>query len=242
MSQTKWDEKAANYTRFDSKPTAFQAEVFDFMAAQGCAVAGERLLDIGCGTGVYTLHLAQKATHVDALDFSEEMLKIMQEDAKTHGIHNINAIHSRFDTFTCNAHYALAFCSMSPAVSTPEMCAKMHACATQKVFLGWAGKRHSSLHDPIFKAFGKTYTAPRGGLDLKAWLETQHIPFAHHTLKETRTNTLDVEESTDNVIWHLEINKVPYEKEKVTALVKQAANAQGVVENVITSEMVLLVF
>ena len=135
MSQSKWDEKAANYVRFSTTPDAFGQRVFDTLETWGVEFADKTLLDIGCGTGVYTLHLAQKVAHVDALDFSEEMLNVLQSDAKSNEIHNIQPLHDRFDTFTCKAQYDLAFCSMSPAVSSPAMFEKMHACAKEKIFL-----------------------------------------------------------------------------------------------------------
>ncbi|MBE0496465.1 MAG: class I SAM-dependent methyltransferase [Campylobacterales bacterium] len=242
MNQTKWDEKAANYVRFSHKPDTFQQRVFDTLETWGVEFTDKNILDIGCGTGAYTLHLAQKAAHVDALDFSEEMLNVLQNDAKSYGIHNIKAIHERFDTLLCKARYDLAFCSMSPAVSSPAMFEKMHACAKEKVFLGWGGKRKSSLHDAIFEAFGTKYNAPRGGIELKAWLETQNIFFTCKVLEETRTSYADVQKSVENVTWHLGINGVTFDPKALYTLVENAADAQGMVENVIESEMVLLVF
>jgi len=242
MSQTKWDEKAANYVRFSAKPDAFGQRVFDTLEAWGVEFVDKTILDIGCGTGVYTLHLAKEATNVDALDFSSEMLNILQSDAKSNGIHNIKTIHDRFDTLPCKAQYDLAFCSMSPAVSSPAMFEKMHACAKEKVFLGWGGKRKSSLHDPIFEAFGTQYNAPRGGVELKAWLEAQGIFFTCKVLEETRTSYMDVAKSVENVAWHLGINGVTFDPETLRSLVEKHADENGMVENIIESEMVLMVF
>ncbi len=242
MSQTKWDEKASTYVRFSPNQEPFQEEVFRLLKAWGVDFTSKRVLDIGCGTGVYTLHIAKEAAHVDALDFSKEMLNILQKDAKSNGIHNITPFHDRFDTFTCKETYALAFCSMSPAVATPEMFEKMQHCAKEKVFLGWGGKRKSSLHDAIFEAFGTQYNAPRGGIELKTWLEAQHIPFTCKVLQETRTSRVDVEKSVENVAWHLGINGVVFDPQKLRALVEQRADENAMVENVIESEMVLLVF
>jgi len=48
MSKTKWDEKAANYTRFSRTPTDFQQKVFDFMDKYGVELEDKNVLDIGC--------------------------------------------------------------------------------------------------------------------------------------------------------------------------------------------------
>jgi len=242
MSQTKWDEKASTYVRFSPDQEPFQQEVFRLLKAWGVDFTCKRVLDIGCGTGVYTLHIAKEAAHVDALDFSKEMLNILEKDAKSNGIHNITPFHDRFDTFTCKETYALAFCSMSPAVATPEMFEKMQHCAKEKVFLGWGGKRKSSLHDAIFEAFGTTYKPPRGGVELVEWLSSQAIVFTCKVLKERRVSVQNIEKSIQNVAWHLGINGVAYEEEALRALVEKAADAEGRVENVIESEMVLVRF
>jgi len=39
-----------------------------------------RILDIGCGTGIHAHYLAEKGYHVTGIDFSEEMIKIAQEN------------------------------------------------------------------------------------------------------------------------------------------------------------------
>jgi SAM-dependent methyltransferase len=44
-------------------------------------------LDIGCGAGVFTRLLAQRAQHVHALDLSPEMIRVAR--ARSPGIHNI---------------------------------------------------------------------------------------------------------------------------------------------------------
>lgn len=48
---------------------------------------GNRILDIGCGTGTLSEYIANKGYTVDAIDFSEEMLKIARNKIK-----NVNFI------------------------------------------------------------------------------------------------------------------------------------------------------
>mgnify|MGYP003299872023 CR=1 FL=1 len=48
------------------------------------------LIDIGAGTGVYSLHLAKLCQSVLALDLSPAMLEILQNSANEYNISNIN--------------------------------------------------------------------------------------------------------------------------------------------------------
>lgn len=240
--QATWDAKASTYNRYTSKKDTFEQRVLASVRDAGISFENKSLLDIGCGTGVYTLHLAKEAKHVDALDFSKEMLEVLDDDAASLQLTNIKTIHDSWEGFTCKETYEIAFCSMSPALNEAKDFEKMHACAKQKVFLGWAGKRESSLHDGIFQAFGETYKAPRGALDLKLWLEEVGIDHQVEVLKETRTVRKDFEAMLENVCWHLEINNVEYELEKLKTLLKEKIEEDGMVSNTIVSSMMLILF
>jgi ubiquinone/menaquinone biosynthesis C-methylase UbiE len=48
------------------------------------------LLDIGCGTGMFTIELAKYVASIDAIDCSSEMLKIAKEKSKSEKVSNVN--------------------------------------------------------------------------------------------------------------------------------------------------------
>lgn len=52
----------------------FDKAVFDFLAQQTQGLAGMRILDIGCGTGIATRQLAQRGAEVIGSDISGEMI------------------------------------------------------------------------------------------------------------------------------------------------------------------------
>ena len=240
--QSTWDAKASTYNRYSSKKNTFEQRVMHLVKEAGVDFKKATVLDIGCGTGVYTLHLAKEAKYIDALDFSKEMLSVLEEDAASLHVNTIKTIHDSWEGFTCKEKYDIAFCSMSPALKEPKDFKKMHECAKQKVFLGWAGVRESSLHDDIFKAFGESYKAPRGALDLKLWLDEEGIDYTMEVLKETRSVRKEYDSMLENVCWHLEINNVGYDIERLKALLEAKKESDGMVSNTIVSSMMLIIF
>jgi len=50
-----------------------------------------KLLDIGCGTGIYFDALAGHSQHIEAIDFSDEMIRIAREYCSQNNLNNINA-------------------------------------------------------------------------------------------------------------------------------------------------------
>jgi ubiquinone/menaquinone biosynthesis C-methylase UbiE len=62
--------------------------------------SNDSVLDIGCGNGVITIPLAQKATKVTAMDISSKMLEILKKNAKNSGLNNINTCNRRIEDVT----------------------------------------------------------------------------------------------------------------------------------------------
>ena len=57
------------------------------------------ILDIGCGTGGLTIHLAAICKHVYAVDVSEAMLGVLEDRIAEHRIKNITTVQSGFLTY-----------------------------------------------------------------------------------------------------------------------------------------------
>ncbi|AIS31038.1 class I SAM-dependent methyltransferase [Methanobacterium formicicum] len=62
--------------------------------------SNDSVLDIGCGNGVITIPLAQKATKVTAMDISSKMLEILKKNAKNSDLNNINTCNRRIEDVT----------------------------------------------------------------------------------------------------------------------------------------------
>lgn len=224
-----WDKKAESYNRFSHNPHSFQSLILGKIAQRGIIFKQKSVLDIGCGTGVYTLHIANNALHVNALDFSQEMLNILREDAIKEGL-------DKKFTFTCNTwsdfandkNFDIVFSSMSPAFESNADFEKMHHYARETcVFLGWGGKRESTLLDPIFQAHGKALNVPAGSEKLRAWLEQVAITYESEYIEEKTLHVKTYEKALSSVLWHFEINNLTPDIKCVKAILETLKNEEG---------------
>ncbi|ELP9120635.1 class I SAM-dependent methyltransferase [Campylobacter lari] len=227
-----WNKKAKSYARYSSSLNEIQKATF----AKLGSLQGKIVVDIGCGSGVWTLHLAQKAKSVLGIDSSSAMLEILQEDAKTHAISNVKTLNLDFENFykNNNTNFDLAFLSMSPALQNEKDYKAFLSLASKKVYLGWASRRKSSFLDPIFEHFN-THFKGFYEEDLQSFLNAQNISYESEIFNETRVVKRDKESAIENALWHLSMNGVNVNKQELESFVKDE------VEEIIEAKIKLLI-
>ncbi len=224
----KWDKKAQNYNRYTTDSTALEASICQKIGAADIDLNGKKILDIGCGTGAYTLRVAQKAKHIDAVDISAEMLRILQEDADKISLKNIATHCTDWEHFPLpEIPYDIAIATMFPALKKPQHFQKMHDAASTKLFLGWGGKRGTELIEALFEIHGGIYNAPNSATVLKAWLESEQHPYQLIEHTEEKVRIKPWEEAIENYRWHLKVRGMPPQREKITEVLEQYLNERG---------------
>jgi len=218
---TKWDKKAKNYSRYSADKNRFENKIFNALSSLHVDFQDKTLIDIGCGTGVYTLHLAKKCQHVDGVDSSKEMLEVLKLDAKELNLNNIDTLHVEWSEFECKENYDYAFCTMSPAIRHDEDLEKMTNCAKTKIYLGWAGKRETHIIEALFEAHGSSYTPPNGAKKVKEWLNRQNkfyqiVPFDEEKIRKREFN-----EAVENFEWHLDVRGLKANRKKIISVLKK---------------------
>ncbi|EJW3485990.1 class I SAM-dependent methyltransferase [Campylobacter jejuni] len=216
-----WDKKAKTYARYQNTLNTIQKQTFEYLQNLKISFQDKSIIDIGCGTGVWTLHLAKEAKEILALDSANVMLEILQEDAKTHTISNLKTLNLDFESFykNNNAKFDLAFLSMSPALQNEKDYTNFLNLAKIKIYLGWADYRKSDFLDPIFKYFNTEFKGFYKK-DLENYLLEKNIFFHKIVFDETRKVQRTKEEAIENALWHLSMNKITTSKEAVSSFVE----------------------
>lgn len=94
------------------------------------------VLDVGAGTGRMTLPIARKVRHVTALEPSENMIGILQENARQQQTFNINYVNKPFEEINTTDSYDLVVASFSLFMSDLEKALHtMNQLASKWVYL-----------------------------------------------------------------------------------------------------------
>ncbi|WP_269848431.1 class I SAM-dependent methyltransferase [Methanosarcina horonobensis] len=84
----------------------------------GMALTPEsRVLDIGAGPGSLAIPLAERVTHVTAVEPAEGMMEILKQNIESHGIRNINCVYKDWESVEAESDlcppYDIVFASYS---------------------------------------------------------------------------------------------------------------------------------
>lgn len=161
-----WNNRAKNYPRpFEKETYAKTGRLLKLLAGLGADFRGKRLLDIGCGTGVYALRLARTARRAVGVDSSPEMLKLFRAERRARGIKNASCLLSTWSGLPAAraaGRFDAALASMTMAVKTRADLLKMEKAAPLRVYIGWAGERRNPLLEKVYARHGVKYRAPEG--------------------------------------------------------------------------------
>ena len=141
-----WEKMAAKYPLpFDTENLTKTQQVIGMAEQRGVKIDGATILDVGCGTGVYSLPLAKQALHVTGLDLSEEMARRFEKERIEHGIENATVIQMPWSDIAVSEHklehgFDIVWAAMTPAVRSLEDVARLNRCARDWcVYIGWGG-------------------------------------------------------------------------------------------------------
>jgi Methylase involved in ubiquinone/menaquinone biosynthesis len=104
-----WDKEAGAV----NKNVAKLADLTEYQVKMLPLSPEVNVLDVGAGTGRMTLPIAKKVRHVTALEPSENMLGILQENARQQQLFNINYINKPLEEIGSVSSYDLVVASYS---------------------------------------------------------------------------------------------------------------------------------
>jgi SAM-dependent methyltransferase len=181
--KTFWENMADHYPLpFDSKTLVDTGRIIAIAEAAGVVIDHATILDIGCGTGTYTLPLALRAAQVTGIDSSEKMLGYCKRERAAHNLENVRLVQldwteGDIESLGFAGGFDIVWASMTPAIRTRDDLAKMRRCAKQScVSIGWGNLRKNDLLEEVFTAHSLVFGPPPGAAGaVRAMLNDQGI-------------------------------------------------------------------
>lgn len=173
-----WNAKSQVFPRYEDKIDNYEGGMLLKIENLDVDFNGRSILDVGCGTGMYTIRLAKAARSITGLDISEEMLAILRHDAEQYGISNIKTVHAGWDDFEITEPHDIAFCSMTPAVQSDHARRKLTDCASEhSVYMGFDGLMCSDVLNRLYPLFGLKQREFADASAMRIWLRQNGIKF-----------------------------------------------------------------
>ncbi|MDD4700929.1 MAG: class I SAM-dependent methyltransferase [Desulfovibrio sp.] len=173
-----WNARSRTFPRFEEGDDNYEASMLRYAVENGVDFNGKSVLDVGCGSGMYTLRLARMARSVTAVDVADEMLRLLREDAASMRITNITTERSGWDDFSSDERFDIVFASMTPAIESDESREKLMHYATEKVvFMGFSDRMLSDVMQGLHEHYGIAPKIFNNAQDMRAWLDGKGIPY-----------------------------------------------------------------
>lgn len=236
-----WDKKAKNYSKFDGNLNEFQIRFFKILKDFGVNFENKTLVDIGCGTGIYSLYLAGICKMVLGVDSSTKMLEELSLKKAEFKINNLQTINSDFKNFQTADKFDIAFLTMSPALQSEDDFKKFMDLGNLRIYLNWEEPKNSSMLEPFYKIYKKNDKNKNTASNLQNFLIKNNISYKTEVLREIRSANRSLNEAFENIVWHLEISDVKFDENEIkNTLLKMQKD--GFIKDVIKSKMRVLVF
>ncbi len=209
-----WDRRADHFARKAGGVEGGKRTqaVLNFLESEGVLTSQLTVIDVGCGPGTITLPLAKRVGRVYALDPSEKMLKILQENAAAEGVNNVEVFQERWQDIDLapkgwSEKFDLAFASMSPGVSSAEDLGKLIESSKRYGYLStFAGRKDRARDEIMLEVVGESWQA--GGMDviyplnlLYAWGYRPSLRFFRHH----RFERLEPEKAEEELLQYLQM-------------------------------------
>lgn len=243
-----WEKKARFYPRpFEDRIFAQTKGILERLRSNGISFRGKKILDIGCGTGIYTLPLAREAEFVLGIDCSFEMLKILREEANRKGIKNVETLNLFFEELdVCKQglkeEFDIVMAMMTPAIKSREDLVKMEECGKSWfIYMGWVKDRSNPILDLVFSLHDIKVDGFLGALKICMILNALKRRFHFESFQIFWDFKGTLEDATEDLAQYVELYGKKPKRELIISVLKKEEK-DGFVEHRTFAEVGLILW
>ncbi|MDR0621858.1 MAG: class I SAM-dependent methyltransferase [Deltaproteobacteria bacterium] len=191
-----WNRRASTFPRYNETAGCYADRVLAAVEAHGLSFAGKTVLDVGAGSGQFTLKIAKKAKRVVALDVSDQMLAISQADAINLGLANVEYVVKPINEYRPAQRFDLTFASMCPALRDDDSRRWLLESAQEAaIYLGFIDYVAPGPMPRLMERYQVERKLFNSGPDMEKWLKDNGHGFAGYPLEGTWTIIYDRQEA-----------------------------------------------
>lgn len=116
-------------------PSPQARRIVGYMCREKLLCSNDTVLDIGAGTGSYTLEMARFCREVVAMDANKDCLSLLGRHAREEELDNITELPGFWESYDSPEKFDLVFSSMCPAICSTEELRKMERCSRRSAAL-----------------------------------------------------------------------------------------------------------
>jgi SAM-dependent methyltransferase len=154
----RWDRLSKNFGKAGAAGGDQLKEcMFSMLKERNILREGMRILDLGCGTGRFTIPFAQMGADVTAVDISSGMLRRLEDEIPPELAPRITFMQldwhqANLDHLGFRSSFDLSLAHMTPAITGPETFLKFSSTSRQwAVLVAWAGARRQNTMEQVWR-------------------------------------------------------------------------------------------
>ena len=151
-----WDGSAEKYSGTEYKD--IRERIANDLLETGILKKDRRMLDIGCGPGLYEVLFSPHLKEVTGIDGSKKMIERLKEECSAQSCNNVRGIVEQWETFDTDERYDIVFSSLCPPLNNPESLLKMESYSSDLCIYVSSANTSPSIQTKIWKDLGKEYS------------------------------------------------------------------------------------
>lgn len=156
--RTRWNRSAVDYQRtFKLGLNEYEASLLSFLQENDMLSPGKRVIDIGCGAGVFGKYFAELGCEVTLTDISDEMIRYAEDNMAS--FKNWTAFRADFNELSpehgaLKGGFDLATAMFSPAIHDESSVRKMSGICRGFCFISKYYDWKQPFREKLYKAIG----------------------------------------------------------------------------------------
>jgi SAM-dependent methyltransferase len=223
-----WDRRARGFHR--STRESASSDPF-YTRVRECVNASESILDVGAGTGRFSLALAPYARQVIALEPNAAMLSYLRAEIEANGVSNITTVQSRWEDAPADLRAEIVICChvLYPILDIEPFLRKLHSASQQACYLYLRATHIDALTAPLWRHFhGDERQLPPGSIHALDVLYELGIYAQVEVVKAPYTlNYPTLQDAEDELIEQLILEDTPPTREKLRTLLENWLSEQA---------------